>query len=319
MSGAAGGGTSGGTVLVIGRSGQVASELARAVWPAGLEVCCRGRESFDLADAAGTSALVREHRPALIVNAAAYTAVDRAETESAAAYALNRDGPAALAVAAAALGVPLIHLSTDYVFDGTKSSPYLEDDPIAPLGVYGASKAAGEQAVRERCPAHVILRTAWVYSPFGANFVRTMLRLGGERPEVGVVADQVGCPTAAAGIAAAIVPIAGRLAGAGAAPGDPRFGTFHLCGAGATSWHGFAAAIFEQAAALGAPMPRLKAITTADYPTPARRPARSVLATGRIGEVYGVALRPWPEALGECLRELLSPRSGPAQPAKGAS
>ncbi len=305
-------------ILVIGRSGQVASELARAAWPAGLEVHCRGRESFDLADAAGTSALVREYRPALIVNAAAYTAVDRAETESEAAYALNRDGPAELATAAAALGVPIIHLSTDYVFDGTKNSPYLEDDPIAPLGVYGASKAAGEQAVRERCPAHVILRTAWVYSPFGANFVRTMLRLGREHPEVGVVADQFGCPTAAAEIATAIAAIAGQLVGAAPVLGDPRFGTFHLCGAGATSWHGFAAAIFEQAAVLAAPVPRLKALTTADYPARARRPAHSVLATGRIREVYGVALRPWPEALDECLRELLSPRSGPAQPAKGA-
>ncbi len=296
-------------VLVIGRAGQVASELARAKWPAGVEVRCFGRESFDLTNAATAATLVHAQRPALIVNAAAYTAVDRAETEPEAAYALNRDGPAHLAEAAAALSIPLIHLSTDYVFDGFKTGDsrtgaYSENDPIAPLGVYGASKAAGEQAVRERCPAHLILRTSWVYSPFGANFVRTMLRLGRERPEIGVVADQTGCPTAAADIAAAIAAIAGRVDAVG--PGG--FGTFHLCGTGATTWHGFAAAIFEQAAALGAPVPRMKAITTADYPTPARRPVNSVLATDRIRTVWGVALRPWPEALKDCLRELLSPR-----------
>ncbi len=293
------------TVLVVGRAGQVARELARANWPAGVVVRCCGRESFDLADRAAALALVEQIRPALIVNAAAWTAVDRAESEPAAAYALNRDGPGHLAEAAAGLGAPLIHLSTDYVFDGSKSGPYVEDDPIAPLGVYGASKAAGEQAVRDRWSDHLILRTAWVYSPFGTNFVRSMLRLGQARPEVGVVADQMGCPTAAADIAAGITSIAGRLL---AEPGgaDRGFGTFHLCGTGETSWHGFAAAIFERAAAFGAPTPRLKAITTADYPTPARRPANSVLDTGRIRAIWGLAPRPWPEALDVCLRELLA-------------
>ena len=293
------------TILVVGRAGQVARELARTVWPADVEVRCCGRESVDLTDAAATAALVRTLRPSVIINAAAYTAVDRAESEIDAAYALNRDGPARLAAAAAALGVPLIHLSTDYVFDGSKAGPYTDDDPIAPLGVYGASKAAGEQAVRERCPAHLILRTAWVYSPFGSNFVRTMLRLGRERPEIGVVADQSGCPTAAAELAGAIATIVSRFDTVGPAG----FGTFHLCGTGATTWHGFATAIFERAAARGAPTPRLKAITTTDYPTPARRPVNSVLATERTQAVWKVALRPWPDALDDCLTELLSARS----------
>jgi len=302
--------TGGAGVLVIGRAGQLARELARAAWPAGTRITCCGRDDFTLTDARDTLALVRSVAPAVIVNAAAYTAVDRAETESDAAFALNRDGPAHLAAAAAAVGVPLIHLSTDYVFDGTKAGAYREDDPVNPVSVYGASKAAGEQAIRALWPAHLILRSSWVCSPFGTNFVRTMLRLGRERPELGVVDDQTGCPTFAADLAGAIVILAAAVAGrAGGGGGGGGFGTFHLCGSGATSWHGFAAAIFERAAALGSPVPRLRPITTAAYPTPARRPANSVLDTSRIREVHGVALRPWPAALDDCLYELLSPRS----------
>ncbi len=285
-------------ILVIGRSGQLATGLAEAAWPEGSRVVCRGRDAFDLTDAASVRALVEAERPAVIVNAAAYTAVDRAESEPEAAYGLNRDGPAHLAAAAAAMGVPLIHVSTDYVFDGAKAGPYLEDDPVAPLNVYGASKAAGERAVRAGLEAHVIVRTSWVHARSGGNFVRTMLRLGRERSELAVVEDQIGRPTYAPDLAAALVTVALSLA-AGRRDG---FGTFHLSGGGeATSWYGFARAIFTAEAARGGPTPRLRPIATADYPTPARRPANSVLDTTRIGRVYGIALRPWPAALDAAL------------------
>lgn len=285
-------------ILVIGRSGQLAAGLAAASWPDTVQVVCRGRESVDVTDGAAVRALVRAERPALIINAAAYTAVDQAESEPDAAYALNRDAPGHLA----AVGVPLIHVSTDYVFDGVRAGAWCETDPIAPLGVYGASKAAGEQAVRERLAEHVILRTSWVYAPLGNNFVRTMLRLGGERPELSVVDDQRGLPTYAPDLAQAIADLAMPLV-AGKSDG---FGTFHLCGGGEpVTWYGFATAIFARAAARGAAVPRLRPIASADYPTPARRPANSVLETTRIKAVYGLALRPWPEALDDGIATLL--------------
>ncbi len=295
--------TAGPRILVIGRNGQLAVSLSRLVWPAGAAVVCRGRDDFDLTDQESTLALVRAERPAVIINAAAYTAVDRAESEPEAAYALNRDGPAHLAASAAAVGVPLIHVSTDYVFDGGKSSPWTEDDPVAPLGVYGASKAAGEQAVRERLDAHLIIRTSWVHAPFGTNFVRTMLRLGRERPELGVVDDQIGRPTYAPDLAQALATLAMTLVH-GRRDG---FGTFHLDGGGEpVSWYGFATAIFARAAAQGSPTPHLRPITTAEYPTPARRPANSVLSSARIRAVHGLELRPWPAALDDSLGELLA-------------
>ena len=289
-------------ILVIGRNGQVATSLAQAAWPAGAVVVCRGRDDFDLTDPDSVLALVKNEHPDVIINAAAYTAVDRAESEPDQAYAVNRDGPAHLAASAAVTRVPLIHLSTDYVFDGSKAEPWIEEDPVAPLGVYGASKAAGEQAIRERLEAHLILRTSWVHAPFGSNFVRTMLRLGRERPELGVVDDQIGRPTYAPDLANALITLATKLAGI-----DGRgFGTFHLGGGGeSVSWYGFAAAIFARAAALGATVPRLRPITTADYPTPARRPAYSTLSGARIQAVHGVALRPWPDALDDEIPLLL--------------
>lgn len=289
-------------LLVIGRSGQLAVSLA-GLQTGAASLVCRGREAFDLTSATSVRALVAAERPAAILNAAAYTAVDRAESEPEAAYAVNRDGPAHLAAAAAAAGIPLIHVSTDYVFDGAKTGPYREDDPTAPLGVYGASKAAGEAAVRERLAAHVIVRTSWVHSPYGANFVRTMLRLGAERPELAIVADQVGLPTYAPDLAEGLV----RLALALVAGKTDGFGTFHLAGGGApVSWHGFAQAIFQRAAARGAIVPRLvRPIPASDYPLPARRPANSVLDGARTSAVHGVALRPWPDALDDSLRALL--------------
>jgi dTDP-4-dehydrorhamnose reductase len=283
-------------VLVVGRRGQVARALADAGWPEGISLSCYGRDEIDLAEPSSVARAITRRAPDLVVNAAAYTAVDLAESEKEAAFTINRDGPAALAEACADLGVPLVHLSTDYVFDGSKTGAYVEDDPVNPLCVYGASKEAGEQAVRQRLAAHVILRTAWVYAPEGANFVRTMLRLARERSEIRVVDDQHGCPTAASEIARAIVAASARLlAGSGA------FGTFHFCGAGATTWHGFAQAIFELSEG---PKPNLVAIPTSEYPTPARRPANSVLDGAKFRRLYGVAGRPWRDSLARCLTEI---------------
>lgn len=289
------------TVLVVGETGQLARELARAAWAPGVELTFAGRDIIDLARPETATAIVAAMKPGVVVNAAAYTAVDKAESDADQAFLVNRDGPAALARAAAAVGAPLIHVSTDYVFDGTKDGAYTEDDPVVPVSVYGRSKEAGERAVREAAERHVILRTAWVYSPFGNNFVKTMLRLGAEREELRVVADQRGCPTAAADIAAAIV----RLAGA-----DHGWGTYHYSGAGPTTWHGFAEAIFAGAAARGAKVPaRVTAIGTADYPTPAVRPANSVLDCSRIDRVHGIVARNWREALEDCLDALIGPRT----------
>jgi len=288
-------------VLVVGRQGQVARALSQAPWPSGIRLSCRGREAIDLADPPAASAAVRGLRPDLVINAAAFTAVDLAESESEAAFAINRDGAGALARACAEIGIPLVHLSTDYVFDGCKSGPYVEQDPVNPLSVYGASKEAGEQAVRAALPAHLILRTSWVYAPQGKNFVLSMLARATQDSELRIVDDQQGCPTAAAEIARAIVAASGRLlAGTGV------FGTFHFCGAGSTSWHGFARAIFDLA---GGPQPRLKAIPSSEYPTPARRPANSGLDAGKFHRLYGIVARPWRESLADCLAEIAAQRA----------
>ncbi len=286
-------------ILVIGKTGQVASALdARGFGD--VPHVALGREDADLASPEMLSAAFAAHRPCLVVNAGAYTAVDKAESEPALAFAINRDGTARLAELCAVEGVPLIHISTDYVFDGTKPAPYVEDDPIAPLNVYGASKAEGEIALRERLPAHVILRTSWVYSSTGANFVKTMLRLGATRDELTVVADQIGSPTAADDIAEAIILIAGRLLA-----GTGEFGTFHMTGSGETSWYGFAQAIFAQVAANGQKVPAVKPIPAKDYPTPARRPANSRLDCSKLERAYGIRLPHWQTSLERCLAVLL--------------
>ena len=295
------------TVLVFGANGQVGFELRRAAWAPGLAPLGLDRASGDVTDAKAVSAAIAAHRPALVVNASAYTAVDKAESERDAAFAVNRDGPANLARACAAAGVPLIHISTDYVFDGTsKSTPWSEGDPVAPQGVYAASKLAGEEAVRDAQPDHVILRTAWVFGAHGHNFVKTMLRLARERDELRVVADQHGCPTPAAAIAAAIATIAqARLTGEGWTPG-----TFHYGGAPATTWHGFAERIVDRAAARIGRRPAVTAITTADFPTPARRPANSVLDTARLGQAYGIPPADWMAGLDRVLDDILDETQG---------
>ena len=289
-------------VLVIGCRGQIGRELMAARLPAGVSRLGLGHSDLDISDRDAVEALVERCRPALIVNAAGYTAVDRAESEPQAAFAANSDAPAYLADAAAAAASALVHLSTDYVFDGAKTGAYTEDDPVGPLGVYGASKAAGERAVRERLERHVILRTSWVFGTHGTNFVKTMLRLGRERDQLRVVADQRGCPTGAADIAEAVLGIARQLLIE--RRGDV-WGTYHFAGRGATTWHGFAEAIFERAAPLWGRRPEVVPIATADYPTPARRPASSVLDCTRFERTFGLPRRPWTEQLDAVLPSLL--------------
>ncbi len=290
-----------GVILVVGRSGQVASALARP-GVASRPVVALGRPDLDLTDPDRINAAIRVHRPAVVINAAAYTAVDKAETEPDLAFRLNAAGPGHLAEACDRADIPLVHLSTDYVFNGQATRPWREDDPIEPLGVYGQSKAEGEARVRLAVPRHVVLRTSWVFAGHGHNFVRTMLRLGRERRELGIVDDQHGGPTAARDIASACLAIADRLV---EGFGDG-YGTFHYSGAPATTWCGFARAVFEAAEPHGITPPEIKPITTADYPTPAARPANSVLDCGRIETVWGISQPNWRPALADAVADLLA-------------
>ncbi len=277
-------------LAVTGATGQVVRALVERA-PVGVTVVTLGRPLIDLADPAGIAPALARIGADVVVNAAAYTAVDRAETDSAAAFAINAAGAGAVAAAARSLELPLIHISTDYVFDGTKTAPYVETDPTGPTGVYGASKLAGELAVMDAHPDAVIARTAWVFSPFGGNFVKTMLRLAATREEVGVVADQLGNPTSALDIADAVLAMAANLV---ARPREQALrGLFHMTGSGEASWADFATHIFAISGAHGGPVARVKAIATSDYPTPARRPANSRLDCSRLAQVHGVRLPDW--------------------------
>jgi dTDP-4-dehydrorhamnose reductase len=287
-------------ILLTGGSGQVGTEVVRLA-PAGLNIVAPGRTELDMADPDSIARMVASRPWAAVINSAAYTAVDKAESDIVTAWKVNALGPAALAQATAAAAIPLVHVSTDYVFDGSKDGFYREDDPVAPLGVYGASKQAGEQAVRTGNPRHVILRTAWVVSPHGANFVKTMLRLAETRPELGVVDDQRGCPTSATDIAGVLLKIAQRLITSVDAP----TGVYHFVNRGEATWCEFARAIFAVAAERGHPPPKVNAITTADYPTPARRPANSRLDVAKLAQDYAIAPRPWKAALEEIVATLL--------------
>ena len=305
-------------LLVTGGNGQLGSALRRCGRRQGIAVDSLDRAALDITDRNTTLNAVAAAKPGVIVNAAAYTAVDRAEDEPDAAFAVNRDGAGYLAEAAEAAGIPIIHISTDYVFDGGKSVAYREDDPVAPLGVYGASKLAGEERVREACSRHVILRTAWVYGVDGHNFVKTMLRLAGDRPTLRVVADQVGAPTYADDLANAVIGTCRQIAAAPTA--DALWGTFHCVGGGATSWHGLASEVFALAGDRIVRRPRVDAITTAEFPTRARRPANSVLDCGRFADTYGITLRPWQPALKDMLDALFaSDRQENANGQKGPS
>ena len=278
-------------IAVTGRSGQVVTSILERA-PGGVEIVTLGRPELDLADPATIGPAIAAAAPDLIVSAAAYTAVDKAESEPGLAQAINGIAPGLIGEAAAARDIPVIHLSTDYVFAGDKPAPYVETDPTGPATAYGRSKLEGEQALARATGNHLILRTAWVYSPFGGNFVKTMLRLAESRDEVRVVADQQGCPTSALDIADAILALAPRLADRQA----PR-GVFHLVGSGEANWACFAEAIFAASAAQGGPSARVVPITTAEYPTPARRPANSRLATDKLRAAYGLALPHWRDSL----------------------
>jgi dTDP-4-dehydrorhamnose reductase len=289
------------TVLVFGAGGQVGCHLLEIAASARRGAIGRTHAETDICDPVAVGEAIDRAKPSVIVNAAAYTAVDKAESDTAKAFAVNRDGAAVVAKAAADSGIPLMHLSTDYVFDGTASRPYREDDPVGPQGAYARSKEAGERAVAEACERHLILRTAWVYGPFGANFLRTMLRLGAEREELGIVDDQTGCPTMTGDIAAAILAMVET-----AASGKFRdWGIYHYVGADVVTWYGFAGMIFAEAEAFGRKAPRLRPIGTADYPTPAPRPAYSVLSTAKIERVFGIRPAPLHGSVIATLKRLL--------------
>lgn len=285
------------TVLVTGGAGQIGIELLRLRWPEWVELYAPSREELDIANEDSVTACFTVHAPRCVINPAAYTAVDKAEEEVAAAFLVNAQGAAFLAEAARRGNAPILHVSTDYVFDGAAERPYRESDPTAPLNAYGASKLAGELAVRAANRRAVILRTAWVLSPHRSNFIKTMLRLGATNPSLRVVADQHGCPTSARDIAEALQRIALR------AIDDPEtpWGTYHFVNSGETSWHGLAEHIFEFA---GASRPQIEAIPSSAFPTPARRPANSRLDTSLIAEKFGIAPRPWQQAVDEILAEL---------------
>ncbi|MGF7153887.1 dTDP-4-dehydrorhamnose reductase [Novosphingobium gossypii] len=278
-------------IAVTGKSGQIVSALLERGRAAGHEVLALGRPELDLADPDSVVAALKASAPDVIVSAAAYTAVDKAEVEAGLAHAVNGAGAGAVASAAKSLGVPLVHVSTDYVFDGGLDRPYREDDATGPTGAYGASKLAGERAVLETYPENsAVLRVAWVYSPFGTNFVKTMLRLAQDREEVSVVADQWGNPTSALDIADGIAKVAAKLVESDDAA---LRGIFHMTSSGKASWADFANEIFAASATHDGPCARVKRIATADYPTPATRPANSRLNCNRIAEIHGVVLPDW--------------------------
>ncbi|MDH7808115.1 MULTISPECIES: dTDP-4-dehydrorhamnose reductase [unclassified Rhizobium] len=276
-------------LAVTGKNGQVVSALQALAGP-DLEIVALGRPELDLARPDTVFKALREAKPDVVVSAAAYTAVDKAESEPDIAFAVNRDGAKAVARAANDIGVPVIHISTDYVFDGTKTTAYVENDPTGPASVYGRSKLEGEQAVSESTDNYAVLRTAWVYSEYGSNFLKTMLRLSESRDQINVVADQFGCPTSATDIAVGIVSIARKLA---TDPASHLRGVFHMSGTGETNWAGFAKQIFEFSAENGGKSMIVNDITTAQYPTPARRPANSRLDCSKLEEVYGIRLPEW--------------------------
>jgi dTDP-4-dehydrorhamnose reductase len=292
-------------ILVAGNSGQLARCLRDLAFLRNVPMVAVGRPELDLENGEGIDRVTAAVEPSAIVNAAAYTAVDRAEAEPERAFAVNCDGAALLAEAAARRGIPFIQISTDYVFDGSKRSPYREDDLTAPLNVYGASKLASEAAVLRACPGAAVIRTSWVYSPYDNYFVRTMLKLSETQAVVRVVQDQYGAPTSAADLAAATLAIVERLRSTN---GSGEAGVYHLAGDGETSWHGFAAAIFASLARRGRRVPKLQAITAAEYPTPARRPKNSCLDSSKAERIFGVRLPPWLSSLEECLDRLEMPK-----------
>ncbi|MBK58128.1 MAG: dTDP-4-dehydrorhamnose reductase [Pseudomonas sp.] len=289
-------------ILVCGAGGQVGHELINRAGGYGLEALGMTRDHLDITDAEQVTDLVRRLKPGLIINAAAYTHVDNAETHREQAYSVNRDGAERLAQAARQASIPLLHISTDYVFSGDARAPYNEDDEVEPTGVYGASKLAGETAIQAVLDKHLILRTSWVYGAHGHNFVKTMLRLGCQRDALSVVADQFGCPTQAGSIADVLLELAQRYA----QNGELKWGLYHYSGRSPCTWFNFAVEVFRQAEAKGmlATRPKVSPITTAQYPTPARRPAWSVLDCSKFETTFGIDTRDWHDELSIVLDSL---------------
>lgn len=291
-------------LVVTGRTGQVSRAIAERAVPLGVDVITIGRPEFDLNDPQAGLLLLARARPDAIVSAAAYTAVDKAEDDQAIAMTTNAEGPGILAGLAAKLDIPIIHLSTDYVFDGTKPTPYIETDAPCPINIYGQTKLDGERAVVAATTNYAILRTAWVYSPFGRNFVDTMLRFAAQRAELRIVDDQKGNPTSAFDIADAVIAVARNLH---QKPNSADLrGVFHAAGSEEASWAGFACEIFAQSKALGGPAAHVKRITTAEFPTRARRPPNSRLSCEKIQRVHGVTMPAWPTSLRATLNRLLA-------------
>lgn len=296
-------------IFVAGKSGQLARCLQELAVEQTLPLIASGRPDFDLGGEADVEKIVAELAPAAIINAAAYTMVDRAEVEPGMACAINRDGAARLAAVAQSRNIPFVHISTDYVFDGVKPSPYNEEDQPAPANVYGRSKREGEVAVLAAYPSAVVIRTSWVYSPYGHNFVRTMLRLAATQSEVRVVNDQRGTPTSASDLAGAVLEIVRQLRTD--CFGD-KSGIYHLAGEGGTTWHEFAGAIFASLARRGHRIPKVHAITTNEYPTPAARPGNSCLDSSKAYRAFRVQLAPWQQSVEKCLDRIAAPVESPA-------
>jgi dTDP-4-dehydrorhamnose reductase len=290
-------------IAVTGRTGQVARSLLERAVESNIDIVCVDRPTLDLANPDTIDRAFTSIGADVLVNAAAYTDVNKAEAESELADRINGRAPGLLAARANALGIPIIQISTDYVFDGSKPDPYAEQDPICPINAYGRSKAVGERSVAAAHPHHVVLRTSWVYSPFGRNFVKTMLALARKQDEVRVVADQIGNPTAAADVADGIIAVARGLVAHGSDGG--RYGIFHMAATGDASWADFAEAIFAASAERDGPSARVIAIASTEYQTPARRPANSRLNCERIARVYGVSLPHWRSSLGPCVARIL--------------
>lgn len=293
------------SVVVVGCRGQLARSLKIKGSVNNAKIHTFGRPQFDLAEANDIAGLLQSCAPDIVVNTAAYTSVDKAEEEPALALEINGHGAGQIAVAARELDVPLIHISTDYVFNGRKMMPYVEDDPVDPINSYGRSKLDGERRVREAMPNHIILRTAWVFSPFGTNFVKTMLRLAETRDEVGVVADQIGSPTSALDLADGILRLAREVVGQ---PLIERFGTYHMTGAGVASWADFAEVVFTASGRFGGPSAKVCRIASADFPTLATRPANSQLQNARLVDRFGIRLRDWRGAVEETVEQILAER-----------
>lgn len=289
-------------ILITGGAGQIGSELLRSVWPEEIVLHAPTRAELDLTSAAAIRSIFERIPFAAVINSAAWTGVDKAETEVAEAFAANAGGPALLADATRVRGIPLVQVSTDYVFNGEKRDAYVEEDPVAPIGVYGASKLAGELAVCLGNPRSVVLRTAWVLSAHRTNFLKTMLRLAADRPTLRVVADQVGCPTSAADIAETLKTITLRMIADERAP----TGVYHFVNGGEATWADLAREVFRLNALSGGPSAEVEGISSEQYPTPARRPKNSRLSTRKLTAKYGIEARPWRSAVADIITDLKS-------------